>query len=180
MSPMVKSPLTLEHALLGLLWAQPLHAYEIHRSLSQHHALGMIWQMKQSQCYALLNRLEDEGYVASALKPQANRPPRKVLRLTEEGRVALERWVREPVAHGRDFRQEFLAKLFFANQIGADTLAQLLDAQRVACDRTLSELREQQAQTDQAFDQLVVSFRVGQMESIRDWLATCEQTLVRS
>ena len=178
MSPMVKLPLKLEHALLGLLWAQPLHAYELHRSLSQHHALGLIWQMKQSQCYALLGRLEAEGYIASTLEAQTNRPSRKLLRLTDDGRSTFRHWLVEPVAHGRDFRQEFLAKLFFAQQIDAHTLTTLLAAQRSACDRVLAELRVQLAPIAPPFDQLVIQFRIGQMESIRAWLDTCEHMLV--
>src|SRR3712207_428899 len=114
MSPMVKLPLTLEHALLGFLWQRPMHAYEIHQMLKEARALGLIWHLKQSQLYALLARLEEEGYITSITEPQGTRPPRRVMHLTSQGREAFQRWLVEPVAHGRDFRQEFLAKLFFA------------------------------------------------------------------
>ena len=84
--PMVKLPLTMEHALLGLVRQRPMYAYEIHQTLAQAEALGLVWQLKQSQTYALLARLEDAGYLASTLEAQDSRPPRKVLQLTPAGR----------------------------------------------------------------------------------------------
>jgi PadR family transcriptional regulator AphA len=76
MSPMVKLPLTIEHALLGLLRRGPMHAYEMHRMLLQSEALGLVWRLKQSQLYALLGRLEEAGYVAGVVEAQPARPPR--------------------------------------------------------------------------------------------------------
>jgi DNA-binding PadR family transcriptional regulator len=176
---MVKLPLALEHALLGLLWDKPLHAYEIHRSLQEHHALGQIWHLKQSHCYALLGRLEAEGYLASTTEPQGSRPPRKVLRLTERGRQAFGRWLHEPVTHGRDFRQEFLAKLFFTHQHpDPAVLAQLLSRQRTVTAAQLADLQAQAAAVDpHSFDHAVLQFRIGQIASILAWLESCATTL---
>ena len=85
MSPMVKTPLSMEHALLGFVRQRPLHAYEIHQTLAQAEALGLVWHLKQGQTYALLARLEEAGYLAATIEPQDLRPPRKVLHLTPAG-----------------------------------------------------------------------------------------------
>ena len=66
MSPMVSSPLTTEHALLGFLHQQPTHGYEIHRRLSDSEGLGLVWHVKQNKLYALLAKLESKGYVTTA------------------------------------------------------------------------------------------------------------------
>jgi PadR family transcriptional regulator, regulatory protein AphA len=178
MSPMLKQPLSLELALLGFLWEEPQHAYEIHRHLQEHRALGLVWRMKQSQCYALLGRLEEAGYLVSTTEPQGNRPPRKLLALTPAGRAAFQHWLGEPVTHGRDFRQEFLAKLYFVHQ-GADAelLTQLLARQRTATSRVLNELQAQAATVDEPFDTLVLAFRIRQTSSILAWLEQCGETL---
>ena len=63
MSPMVKQPLTTEYALLGFLRQQPMHAYEIHQTLLRNEALGLVWHLKQSLVYVMLERLEAEGYI---------------------------------------------------------------------------------------------------------------------
>ena len=124
----------LEIALLGLLRAHPRHAYELHQLLQEGvEPLGLIWRLKQSNLYALLAKLEEAGYVASTVELHGTRPPRKILRLTPQGREAFAEWVRNPVEHGRDFRLEFLAKLYFAAQAGASTVRDLLSLQRQAC-----------------------------------------------
>lgn len=176
---MVKLPLALEHALLGFLLQRPMHAYDIHRALTQNHELGLIWRVKQSQLYALLTKLEDEGYIYGTTEPQGNRPPRRMLHLTEAGRQAFTRWIAAPVAHGRDFRQEFLAKLFFANQADdPQVLTTLLQRQRQACQNLLDDLRTQAERAPApSYDLLVLHFRIGQLEHILRWLDECEAAL---
>jgi PadR family transcriptional regulator, regulatory protein AphA len=176
---MVSSPLTLEHALLGFIRYQPMHAYEIHQKLAQSIDLGRVWHLKQSHLYALLGRLEEAGYVATTTELQGARPPRKMLSLTPAGRVAFEQWQVTPVAHGRDFRLEFLAKLYFAGESGIETVEKLIDAQRSVSQRWLSNLRSQAdaLSADRRYDWLVLEFRIQQIEAILAWLDTCAAAL---
>src|SRR5215467_2630644 len=108
--------LGLKYALLGLVIDHPMHPYEMHQQLLEARALGLVWHLKQGHLYAMVASLEEAGYLTSTAESQGTRPPRKVLHLTHAGRSAFEAWVGAPVAHGRDLRQEFLAKLFFAAQ----------------------------------------------------------------
>ena len=174
MSPMLKLPLTMEHALLGFLLRDPLHAYEIHRQLDHNRDLGLVWHIKQSLVYVLLEKLEDEGYLTTTTEPQGNRPPRKLLHITPAGREAFERWLHSPVEHGRDFRQEFLAKVFFAQRADDPAaFARLLAQQHAVCQRWLGDLQGQLAALDAPFTALVLKFRIGQIESILRWLDAC-------
>lgn len=173
MSPMVKAPLTLEHALLGFLRDEPMHAYEMHQQLHQAEALGLVWRIKQSQLYALLARLEEVGYLTTITTPQETRPPRKMLHLTPAGRAAFERWRTGPVEHGRDLRQEFLAKLYFARQEGASCVSNLLEAQRAACHTMLAALQARAEAAEQPFARLVYEFRRSQIEAWFAWLDRC-------
>jgi PadR family transcriptional regulator AphA len=179
MSPMVKLPLTIEHALLGFLHQRPMHAYEIHQTLMRAEALGLVWHIKQSLVYVHLERLEEEGFLTSTLEAQESRPPRKVLHLTPAGRAAYARWLESPVEHGRDFRLEFLAKLFFACQGDLSTATRLVARQREACRAWLAELQTQADAIDAArtYDWLVIQFRIGQIEAILTWLDTCATRL---
>jgi PadR family transcriptional regulator AphA len=174
-----KAPPGLELALLGFLRREPMHAYEIHARLAQAEALGLVWRIKQSHLYALLARLEEAGYLVGSVQPQSTRPPRRMLALTAEGRDAFERWLTAPVAHGRDFRLEFLAKLFFATQEDAGSVATLIAAQRTACDRWLADLHEHVAslEADRVYERLVLGFRASQIEALMRWLDECETTL---
>jgi DNA-binding PadR family transcriptional regulator len=178
--PALKQPFTVELALLGLVRTQAAHPYELHQRLRESRDLGLVWQIKQAHLYALLARLEAAGYLISIPEPQANRPPRKMLHLTEQGRAVFAHWLHEPVAHGRDFRLEFLAKLFFAHQEGPATVAALIERQRDACRRRMRDLDRQIAAlpADQPFERLVVQFRSGQLAATLAWLDSCAQALL--
>ena len=182
MSPMIKQPLTIEYALLGFLRQQPMHAYEIHQTLLRAEALGLVWHIKQSLVYVMLERLELEGYITAAIEHQGSRPPRKILSLTPEGQEAFAQWLRTPVAHGRDFRLEFLAKLYFASRDDPANTAMLIVTQRVACRNWLVDLHAQaEALSDvRDYDWLVLQFRIGQIEAILAWLDICMTTVIPS
>src|SRR5262249_31129028 len=153
----------LEIALLGLLRAHPRHAYELHQLLQEGaEPLGIIWRLKQGNLYALLAKVEEAGYVVSAVELHGTRPPRKMLQLTPEGRAAFAHWLLIPVEHGRDFRLEFLAKLYFATQAGASTVRDLLKLQRWACERWITELHTQLDACDpeRTFERLIFEFRL--------------------
>ena len=179
---MIKQPLTIEHALLGFLRQQPMHAYEIHQTLLRAEALGLVWHLKQSLVYVMLERLEAEGYITAALEPQGGRPPRKILQLTPGGQDAFTEWLVAPVGHGRDFRLEFLAKLYFARQDDPASAATLIAGQQAACRDWLAELRTQADALSDArhYDWLVIQFRIGQIEAIVAWLDICTATVIPS
>lgn len=170
----------LELALLGLLREQPRHAYELSQAFQSNETLGMVWRLKQGSLYAALAKLEDAGCVASTLESHGSRPPRKMLRLTAYGRRAFAEWLASPVEHGRDFRLEFLAKLYFATQAGAEATGALIAKQRHAC-RDWSEDIERQIELtpdERSFERLVLQFRLGQLNAILSWLDICERGLV--
>jgi len=175
---MTKTPLPMEYVLLGFLRQLPMHAYEIHQTLTQAKALGLVWHVKQSQLYAHITRLEEEGLIGGVIEPQQARPARKVLHLTPAGEAAFAEWVSTPVAHGREFRLEFLAKLFFASQLGTPALETLIERQRAASGALIEQLNATIAALapERHFDRLVLRFRVGQLEASVDWLAECAET----
>ena len=72
--------ISAENALLGILMAGPKHGYELHGYMSAR--MNEFWQLSMSQIYALLKRLEREGFVVSKQEQQENRPARKTFSLT--------------------------------------------------------------------------------------------------
>lgn len=170
--------MTIEWSLLGLLAEQPMHGYELHQRLTVTTGLSLVWHIKQSQLYAVLARLEERGYLTTTLETQEARPPRKIHALTPAGRSALEAWVRTPVPRGRDFRLEFLAKVYCARQQGDATLHALLTAQETIFHKWLAELQNTlDTLSPTSFEALVYRFRVGQVQGMLAWL---EQTKTES
>ncbi|NTW00709.1 MAG: PadR family transcriptional regulator, partial [Oscillochloris sp.] len=170
--PMIKVPLTVEYGLLGFVRQQPLHGYEIYQRLCATEDFGLIWGWKQSQLYAELTRLEQDGYLTSAVETQGTRPPRKVFQLTEKGITTFTDWITCPVPHGRDFQLEFPVKLYFARHEGTDAASVLLARQQAACQRWLDDLQaqDQPYAAGPGYTQLVRQFRMSQIETILAWL----------
>ena len=175
MSPLLRQPLTVEHALLGFLHQKPMHGYEVYRLLVDPAGLGLVWQVKQSHLYAMLDRLEGAGYIAGTLQAQDVRPPRRVLQLTRAGRKAYRDWLSQPMMRGHEIRLEFMAKLFFAQQEGAGPLAQLIQIQREACEAWRGRLKAEAEATfgRSPFEWRVFQFRVRQIEATIEWLDQC-------
>lgn len=173
--PMIKPPLTIAYGLLGFVRAQPLHGYEIAQRLQATEALGLAWHWKQSQIYAELGHLEQEGYLTSTVAAQGARPPRRVFQLTARGAAAFADWLARPVPHSRDFQLEFPVKLFFAQQEGDAAAQALLARQEEACRSWLADLRAQDRQGagDPSYARLVQQFHLSQTETILAWLTTC-------
>jgi PadR family transcriptional regulator AphA len=182
MNAVEPAALGMELALLGLLRAGPLHGYELHQRLRHAEALGLVWHLKQGHLYALLAKLEAAGLLDSKVEPKGPRPPRKVLHLTPRGEEALARWLVTPVEHGRDFRLEFLAKLYFARDAGASTVRLLLERQRIACHQWIAELQQQARvlNPDRSYERLVLQFRISQLQAIVPWLDKCESELAEA
>lgn len=175
----VNLPISTEFALLGFLRQQPMHGYEIHQHLSDPTGLGLVWRLKQSQLYALLTKLEREGYVTTTIEYQDTRPPRKIFELTEAGRQAFLEWVQRPVPQGRKLRLDFLAKLYFAHREGPEVVSRLIEQQRAACRSWLDQQQEEIGLLRQThpYDWLVHQFRIGQIEAMLAWLDTCQELL---
>jgi len=162
-------PASLELALVGFVEDAPRHGYEIHQLLTGTPELRRIWRMKQSRLYAMLARLEDAGLLRSDVVMQAGRPPRKLLRPTEAGVSAFQRWRTQPVAQPREMRLEFMLKLYFALRDGPETARQLVSAQQAVA-HDWPEMRPDPA--DGPFLHAVVAYRRAHIAAIRDWLAS--------
>jgi len=176
---MVRQPLTIEYAVLGLLQARPLHGYQLHQMLSDPAGLSRVWRVKQARLYALLERLEAEGCISSTLQPQEDRPTRRVYQLTEGGRQAFQKWLDAPIKRPRGMRGEIQAKLYFIQFESSKKRAAFIATQRQICQRWLSEQKttENHQNTTNTYISLVEQFRSGQIQAMLDWLELCEEKL---
>ena len=78
-------------------------------------------------------------------------------------------------------RQEFLARLFFAQRAGVE--GKLLEKQAIVCREWLEGFQTEisqggsSAKVDADFAQVVYRFRVYQTQAMLDWLEECRETL---
>jgi PadR family transcriptional regulator, regulatory protein AphA len=178
MSPMVRRPPGLELALLGFLRQSPKHGYQIHQMFSEPAGLGMVWQIKQSQLYALLTKLEADGYVNSIMQNQEPHPPRRVFRLTNHGRKAYLHWLTCAVPVPRLVRQEFLAKVYFLQNEDKASTGLLIERQMNICQRWLDDFHRQLAQYEPgSFGWITFQYRINHIEGMLNWLEVCKRDL---
>ena len=164
-----------EYVILGILMKQGRHGYEIHHLLSS--GLGRAWYAGISQVYALLKRLEVAEKVVSSVEQQDNRPAKHVYSITPKGRKAFLQWVHTPLERMRGLRLEFLAKLFFISELNLSGSDVLIKKQMDIFQKQLRDITQKNENCHDAFDHLVLRFRIGQIEAVLSWLGDCERSV---
>jgi DNA-binding PadR family transcriptional regulator len=162
-------------ALLGLLALEPRHGYDLAREFAPDTVLGEIVHLEMGMVYSHLKRLEADGYITATIETQAARPPRKIFQMTDAGRVALERWLHEPVTRTRELRLEFLLKLYVARAYDPALASRLIVEQRELCGGFVASLRAQLVAEEDDFRRLVLEMRVAQNQAVLDWLERARQ-----
>ena len=119
--------------------------------------MNEFWQLSMSQIYALLKRLEREGCVVSKQKWQENRPARKIFSLTQTGKKRFLSWVQSPVQHVRDFRIEFMAKLFFIRELHLRQGDSLIDRQIEVLQEKIGGIEGSKEKIADAFESILFS-----------------------
>jgi PadR family transcriptional regulator AphA len=157
--------------LLGLLMSGPKHGYDLFQQYENE--LGDVWQIGRSQLYALLKQLEEANLVTVETELQANRPARKVYSLTADGRQAFLAWVQAPSPYLRYLRVEFLARLYFYQQLDLPGLRQLVTEQQSVCLAQVERFAGRAAAVGNDYQRLVLEFRAGQLNAVVAWLDRC-------
>ena len=129
--------------VLGFLNKSRRHGYELHGKIADLSGVGNIWKLKISKLYTILNRLEKSKCVTAKSEVVQNRPTRKVFTITAKGKQLFLNWVTTPVEHGRDFRQNLLAKLFFLGEINNIDNVSLISKQMAKSSESKKRFQEQ-------------------------------------
>jgi PadR family transcriptional regulator, regulatory protein AphA len=124
-------------AILGLIRQRPMSGYDLKRAVDR--TIRHFWAASYGQIYPELRRLDDAGWIEGAEAANGGRS-RRLYRLTDAGRVALEDWL-----HGHEtrieLRDESLLRLFFADALPPEEALGLLAARREGYRMMLGYLR---------------------------------------
>jgi PadR family transcriptional regulator AphA len=143
---MPRSRLTgFEQVLLGLIFIQPSTGYDLKRRFAAT-SLGL-YQPSSGALYPALDRLERRGLLASEPPPPADGGrPRRLYRLTDDGRQAHRDWLREPVAPetvAQDLGLHLLRFVMMAPALPADAVLGFLVSLRAALAGFVAALEQQ-------------------------------------
>lgn len=112
--------------ILGLLGREsPQTTYEMMSYVEL--SIGYFWPFPPSQMYAETKRLEAAGLIEGSQEDFGRR--RRQYSITDEGRVALEEWLREPAGRHTEIRDFGLLKLFIADAAPSVSVDGLIDEQ---------------------------------------------------
>ncbi|MGW0733043.1 PadR family transcriptional regulator [Streptomyces sp. NPDC002851] len=163
--------------LLALLAGGPAHGYELKQDLEQ--LLGPEYpQPNVGQIYVTLGRLEKSGLIEGEDVAQSSRPNKKVYRLTDAGREALQVWFEETSVESR-VRDDFFMKLALAPRTGLADQITLINKQRRQYLNTMRNLSKLAAaeNRDNPIANLLVEGAILHLQADLDWLERCQEEL---
>ncbi|MBZ0300710.1 MAG: PadR family transcriptional regulator [Anaerolineae bacterium] len=166
---------TPDETILGLLAYQAQHGYQLLDTFQNPTQLGAVWHMSTSQIYAVLKRLEQQGWIQGQSVDVDDAPPRIEYRLSAPGQQRLDQWLNDPQpsASIRRVRVEFLSRLYIAHLLKHPAQA-LIARQRAACEVEHARLMTQREQSDSSIGGLALELHIAQIEAILQWINRCE------
>ncbi|MDO9547110.1 MAG: helix-turn-helix transcriptional regulator [Pelolinea sp.] len=169
----------IELALLGFLFEEPKHGYELFKEVSDPIGIGEVYRLKIGKMYSILKKLENQKLICASVQQDGNRPPKNLYHLTNTGQAAFKDWMSSPIKHGREFRILFLLKLFFINRNKTYDAKDLIFKQNQECrkweKRILSTMDD--PKINSSYQRMVKKYRLSQIEGYSKWLDWCERTV---
>ncbi|MFN8585301.1 MAG: PadR family transcriptional regulator [Dehalococcoidia bacterium] len=170
----------LKYPLLAFLATGPAHGYELKQSYEARFS-PFRPAVNVGQVYTTLQRLERDGFVRRhGVVETGEAPARHLYEITEDGRGALEVWLREPVA-GVRLREDFFMKLVLARAAGLAAPAELLEGQRTAALQELHDLNELllAPRLQDLTTQLLIEGAVLHLQADLRWMDLCEERMTQ-
>jgi len=145
---MKKSPIAL--AILTLLIEEPMHPYRIQQLIKERGKHEVINVRHRASIYQTIERLLRDGAIAIQGKKQnAGKPDLTVYEITDEGRKAAYRWLREMLSTPKQEFLEFPAAVSFLMLLTPEDVVEQLKKRERALKGALARI-ENQLQTAMA------------------------------
>jgi DNA-binding PadR family transcriptional regulator len=167
--------MAMRYGLLTLLADSPTHGYELKTGLER--ATGGSWSINVGQVYTTLSRLERDGLVAEA----GEAADRRDYRITDAGRIELERWFAQPYVPDAAPRDELTAKVLLAVAARDVDVRDLIQRQRSATISVLQAYtrRKAAAHPDDLALLMMLDALVFRAEAEVRWLDACDARIAR-
>jgi len=139
--------MTVRNALLGLLAQRPRHGYDLHAAFEAVVGGEENWDVKPSQIYTTLARLQESGLVEEESVGQGGGPEKRIYAITRAGRHALAEWFSSAVAREHQ-RDEFFIKLILSLATGDVNPRKVIQTQRATLFQDLHGMTAQRNHFD--------------------------------
>lgn len=166
--------MSVKHAMLALLSAQPSSTYQLRKRFDV--STGQSWPLNIGQVSLTLQRLGRDGFVLRDEVGGGNEANGQPWRLTPAGFAELADWWGRPVVAELRGRDELVVKLMLATVTPGVDVGRLVQSQRAATQRTmhdLTRLRREIAEDD-LIGRLVLDHHIFISEAELRWLDDVE------
>lgn len=127
------------YAILGLLSFGEMSGYDVAKMVER--SIAYFFSPAKSHIYGELRRLVAHGYANERTIRQADRPDKRMYRITQRGRTALRRWLESPSDEPEMFRSPALLRLFFGHMTSVETLTTQIKEYRAQAQAQLEEFK---------------------------------------
>ncbi|NOZ06957.1 MAG: PadR family transcriptional regulator [Chloroflexi bacterium] len=155
-----------ELLLLGLLRGQEMHGYQLNDFIDCHY--GALVNLKKPTAYRLLNKMADRGWVTYREEREANRPPRRVHKITPQGETAFQELLRESLGNYKQAVFPGNIALLFLHTLPDKEALSLLRMRRTAVEHALQTMQAHDVHIEGA--SFVILHQIRHLETELDWL----------
>jgi len=173
--------LSFRYFVLGLLDQQPMSGYDI--KLLLEHLNWLVGSSSFGNIYPTLHALLEEGWVTVSVVTHQDRPPKKVYKVKEEGRRALQEWFERPIPSNLS-QKAFVMRLILAQDLSLGGLMAHLQQRRAHVVAHCDALKELSGESDKADMgwQLALDYGLAVADAELGWLdraldPLCEELL---
>lgn len=134
--------------ILGLLLSHGMHGYQLNEMLE--HNPGTPISLNKSNAYKLLGDMERDGWLNHTLEQEGNRPQRRVYSVTDEGKKAFYRLLRDNLSTHSSPEFPSIVGLDFIHMLPAEEAIALLEQRFDAVDERFQQLDDISAEIRQS------------------------------
>ncbi|AIA01586.1 PadR family transcriptional regulator [Streptomyces noursei] len=152
-----------EWIVLALIAERPSHGFAIAALTAEGAEIGEFWYISRPMVYRSITRLVERELITPVGAEEGNRgPQRMIYAATRSAKMAVSRWLSEPVVQLFDVRAELTSKLLLLHRRDASP-ARLVERQRVVID----EIEESLAAKENAGNYLTRAIYAWRLEHVR-------------
>lgn len=127
-----------QFAVLGCLNIRPMSAYEVKQFMAQ--STQYFWMEHEAQLYPTLKKLTADKLVSAKEEAAQKGGVRVVYKITDKGLKAFRQWLNKKTENA-PYRNEFLLKLFFGNEMDKSVLHERIQEYKKEAQDNLSQLK---------------------------------------
>jgi DNA-binding PadR family transcriptional regulator len=165
------SRISPEPVLLGYLYKEALHGYELHKRMTDE--FGYIWHASQSQTYNIINRLIDQGYITFTSVEQEKHPSKQVLQISQAGIGRFEAWLKSPTKCSvHAIRVEFITRLYFMRLYDPEHAGDMIKDQAEVVKDGIEKLYliRENFSGQRTLNRMALDLRIKLLQSVVEWL----------